>query len=251
MVVTIKAIKSLFLPPAINLLVVLFGFFLLKRSPKIAKSCIVLALVSLYIVSIAPVSSLLISNLEDIPPLPINITNQGEKAIVILGGGRYYSTPEYFTDTVTSSSLERLRYGALLKKKTGLPILVSGGRLDYETLSEADLMEHALNESFNTKTRWKEGKSLNTAENAIYTAQLLKRLNIDHIYLVTHAWHMKRAVMMFEQTGLIVTPAPTAYELSKSLQFSLKDIIPSSSDLSASNLALHEYLGLLWYTLRY
>ncbi len=251
MLLIIKEIKYLLLPPAVNLLLLLSGLLLLRRAPKTARACLALGVLSLYLLSIPPVSRLLLSGLEDIPPLPATLTHRGEQAIVILGGGRYAEAPEYGGDTVGSGTLARLRYGAFIARQSGLPVLVSGGRLREEALSEAELMQQVLAQSFNTQTTWKDTRSRNTAENALYSAEILRRAQIRHVYLITHARHMRRAVLMFEQMGIEVTPAPTAY-LHPTMRATLAgQFIPKSAALSASSLALHEYLGLLWYRLRY
>lgn len=251
MVALIKALKSALFPPAINLFFIVIGLLLIKRFPKAGKACVVLSLLSLYVVSITPTSKLLLGTLEDIPALPRQVVSQGEQAIVVLGGGTRADAPEYDSDTVNSFSLERLRYAADIHKQTSLPLLVTGGRLHNEKLSEAELMQRALDNSFHVPTKWIESKAQNTAENAIYSAAMLKPEVISHIYLVTHAWHMKRAVAMFEQQGFTVTPAPTAYASQASRRSLFSQLIPESSAMSLSNWALHEYLGLLWYRLRY
>ena len=252
MLLIIKEIKYLLLPPAVNLLLLLSGLLLLRRAPKTARACLALGVLSLYLLSIPPVSRPLLSGLEDIPPLPATLTHRGEQAIVILGGGRYAEAPEYGGDTVGSGTLARLRYGAFIAGQSGLPVLVSGGRLRREeALSEAELMQQVLAQSFNTKTTWKDTRSRNTAENALYSAKILRRAQIRHVYLITHARHMRRAVLMFEQMGIEVTPAPTAY-LHPTMRATLAgQFIPKSATLSASSSALHEYLGLLRYRLRH
>ena len=47
-----------------------------------------------------------------------------------------------------AESLERVRYAARLHRDTGLPLLVTGGRLFGETGDEATLMKQALTEDF-------------------------------------------------------------------------------------------------------
>ena len=170
---------------------------------------------------------------------------------MVLGGGRYYGTPEYYGDTVNSWTLERLRYTAELGKKTGLPVLVTSGRLHQENLSEAELMAGVLEESFNQTVTWQERSSRNTAENAKYSADLLRDEGIRKIYLVTHAFHMRRALREFNKTGLQVTPAPTSFSFSDPVLFTIGNFIPSASQLRWSSIALHEYAGILWYQIRY
>jgi len=54
-----------------------------------------------------------------------------------------------------------------------------------------------------------ENDSENTAENAFYSAEILREKNIKTIILVTSAMHMPRSVALFEAQGLNVIPAPT------------------------------------------
>jgi uncharacterized SAM-binding protein YcdF (DUF218 family) len=147
-------------------------------------------------------------------------------------------------------TFERLRYGATVHRKTGLPILVSGGAPDSMSPPEAKIMEKALLDFFKIKTRWKEPQSRTTLENMIFSRKLLSADGIDTIYLVTHSWHMRRAAWAFEQAGITVIPAPHNFTR-LSGNNSIFGYFPSSNGLSMSSLALHEYLGLIWYKLMY
>ena len=54
-----------------------------------------------------------------------------------------------------------------------------------------------------------EGKSRNTLENARFSANLLKKRDLQPPYvLVTSAFHMRRALMIFKKAGVNVTPYP-------------------------------------------
>ena len=154
-------------------------------------------------------------------------------AIVVLGQGRYRSAVEYEgKDTVSVGSLARIRYAAWLHRKTGLPILTTGGKPNGAKISEALLMSEVLQKEFGVPVRWLEEESLNTWENALFSAQILRKERITTIFLVTHGIHMARAVWSFERSGLQVIPAPT--------------LISAGMDE-----VVHEYFGLLWYYLRY
>ncbi len=244
-------IKALVLPPAIQLVMALAGAALWLRWRRIGTLLVAIALVSLYLFSIYPVSKALLISLEVHPPLSEAVTAGGRQAIVVLGGGRYPEAPEYPGDTVGAHTLERLRYAAALQRKTNLPILVSGGTVYGRRVSEADLMKNVLEEDFDTGVDWTETRSRNTAENAEYSARVLKEDGIDSIFLVTHAVHMRRSVRAFEQTGLEVTPAPTAYGYYKLNQPELPWFVPTLEALNGSHAALYEYFGLLWYRIRY
>ena len=69
------------------------------------------------------------------------------------------------------------------------------------------------------------------------------------IVLVTHAWHMARAVQAFEQNGFEVVPAATGYQ-TQSVPL-LLEFVPHASAMEDSRRALHELLGRIWYLIRY
>lgn len=87
-----------------------------------------------------------------------------------------------------------------------------------------------------------EQGSANTYESAIH---LREQLAGKQFYLVTSAGHMPRALRAFRQQGLLAVPAPTDYLTSPSWRD--LSMAPSGQHLAISDLAIHEYLGLLWY----
>jgi uncharacterized SAM-binding protein YcdF (DUF218 family) len=66
--------------------------------------------------------------------------------------------------------------------------------------------------------------------------------------LVTHAWHLRRAVPLFQQQGLIVIPAGVQFADTR-IDTPL-DLLPDPAGFRDSYFALHEWLGILWYKLR-
>jgi len=84
--------------------------------------------------------------------------------------------------------------------------------------------------------------------NTAASAEHLRLLTADrHIFLVTSAGHMRRAVGVFRKNGLIPVPAPTDYQLPKSVRHA--SWVTSATHLQASDLAVHEYIGMAWYRL--
>ena len=111
-------------------------------------------------------------------------------------------------------------------------------------------MNSSLSEELASPAHWLEPKSRNTAENAAFSAVLLKEQKIERILLVTHAWHMPRAYGAFNHEGLKVTPAPTVFEAPEHVERNINHFLPSAHALSKSQFALHEYLGQFWYWLK-
>lgn len=239
----LRILETLALPPGSLLILAGLGLWLHRRM------IVATALLLLYLAAIPAVSGWLCRKLEIYPPLdPKHLPTA--QAIVVLGATRYRDAPEYGGDTVASLGLERLRYAVWLKRRTHLPILVSGGRPLNEERAEAQLMQEVLTE-WDTPARWLETESRNTFENAQNSAAILKRQGIETIFLVTSAFHLPRAVEAFEHAGLKVIPAGTRFTRPGPLESGLLAFIPTPSALCRTSLALHEIFGRWWYRLRY
>ncbi|HEX8961741.1 MAG TPA: YdcF family protein [Rhodocyclaceae bacterium] len=236
-----KLLSALVLPPAGPLLLALFGVWLAGRHPRTGRGIAALALLALLAMSFPPVAEGLMHGLQDRPPISAQDLARAQ-AIVILGGGNYDGAPEYGTDTVNRWTLERLRYGAYLQRRSGLPILVTGGA-PFGGKPEGEAMKEAIERDLGGKVRWAESKASDTAENAAYCTSLLKADGISRIALVSSAWHLKRAAQLFERQGLEVLPAPTGFTTTSPSLF--ERLRPSIGSFSASSEALHEWLGLL------
>jgi len=250
-----RLIEIIIFPPGVNLVLIIAGYLLLKRSKKMALGLFAISLVSLYLLALPSVSNILNSSLQTVQPLTQSqvkaYTDQDRQdlAIVVLSGGRISLAPEYGDiDTVSAMTLQRIQYAAWLHRKTNIPILLSGGSVFGEATAEAVLMNQTMLSAFNIAPKWIEFESKNTAQNAQFSAKILQKNNVREVLLVTHANHMQRARLEFEKTGLTVVPAPTVFNLSRPSWY---DYFPNAKALYASQMALHEKVGRLWYALRY
>lgn len=88
-----------------------------------------------------------------------------------------------------------------------------------------------------------EENSLNTRQNAAFSATLLKARGISHILLVTSAMHMPRAMALFAAQGLQVTPAPTDFEAIQAPPPGLLAWLPDALALDRSGRAMKEIVG--------
>jgi len=241
---------NLILPPSNLFLLGGIGWLLRKRKPKLGKSLMALSVALLFALSMPIVANNLMRLLEqDIHPLQPSDT-QAAEAIVILGGGVYHDAPEYGADTINGLTLERLQYGAYLQRQTGLPILVTGGRPE-GGVPEGEMMRRTLEQEFKVPVRWAETRSFDTAQNAQFSAAILKAAGIHKVLLVSHAWHLPRARIEFEKQGLSTTPAPTRFGFvpAKRTDFDIFDYLPHARALLKSYYAMHEGVGIVWYKL--
>lgn len=242
-----NAIASAVIPPGLLLLVALWGLLALRRRPLLGKSLLSLALVALYALSTQYVADALLQALE--PPARDPLANLGGQAIVVLSGGRYFRAPEYGTDTVNAHALVRLRYAAHLHRATRKPILTAGGSPEGAPLGEAVHMKTVLNRDFQVPVAWVEDQSRTTLENARLSHRILGAEGIRTIYLVTHAWHMPRARLAFENAGFSVIPAATGY--ATRFRLTLLDFVPDAGALHDSSRFFHEIIGIAWYQLQF
>jgi len=89
-----------------------------------------------------------------------------------------------------------------------------------------------------------ETASKTTEESAIN----LKPMLSEPFFLITSAGHMRRSLAVLEAQGLRPIPVPTDYQGPKDWRNA--ELRPSPQSLFASDLAMHEYIGWLWYRLK-
>ena len=73
-------------------------------------------------------------------------------------------------------------------------------------------------------------------------------IGVDRVLLVTHSWHMRRAILAFEAHGFQVVPAPTMFHGVP--PEGLDGWTPSAKALRHTSWALHEWIGRLYYSTR-
>ena len=250
-----RIVTSLPVPPVNTLLLLIAGlFFLLGKRRKLGLVLVAGGTLLYLALSMPIVADTLCRSVETYPPLTeqdLALAATRAEAIVVLAGG-WRRAPEYGgEDTVNSRSLQRLRYGAYLHRRTGLPLALVGGRVSGRPPSEARMMAQVLRTDFGLEAKWLEGESRNTAENADAIASLLGAEGIHRVLLVTHAFHMPRAVPQFEAGGLEVVPAPMGFLAGPEFRFTPSMLWPDLKSLQRSYFGLHELIGRAWYALRY
>jgi uncharacterized SAM-binding protein YcdF (DUF218 family) len=251
-IVLTRVLETLLFLPGITILLI-GAAIILWRHRSIARVLVIAALAILYVGSAPLFADFLLGSLEEDGALHTSELQQRQaQAIVVLGAGRYKDAPEYGGETISRITLQRVRYGAWLARRTDLPVLVSGGSPGGGSQTpEAELMREILVNELHIREVWTENDSRTTYENARFCAEILKNKGIHRIYLVTNAWHMPRAVYSFRNMGVEVIAAPTGFADIDYRDEGFMAWLPSYRALQRTDLALHEYAGLFWYRLRY
>jgi uncharacterized SAM-binding protein YcdF (DUF218 family) len=243
-----KAIlEALTLPPIVFVVLIVAGLLLRGTWRRFGRRLTWVSLTALILFGMPVVSGNLLRTLESglpVTPPPGN----PPQAIVVLSAEMIRTHQETLGYRPGLLTLDRLRTAAAMHRRTGLPILVSGGTGQVGSASLAAVMAQSLKDDFQTPARWIEDKSTDTWENASDSAAILRAEGITSIYLVTHSWHMRRALVAFQHTGLTVTAAPTS--LDDPLGPELDDFLPRTAGWQAGYYATHEWIGYAWYKLR-
>ncbi len=230
----------------LGILALLFMFFHWRRA---ALCCGILATAWLYLCSTALAANWLMGTLEDdFRPKALSVVQKAD-AIVVLGGATRGDT-HWSSLGDLNQAADRLVYAVQLYRAGRAPMILVSGGAQPGARAEAQLMEEIL-EVMGVSPRkvLRESESRDTYQNALYSALLLEGKGAKKILLVTSAFHMRRAVPLFQQQGLEVIPAPTDYQRLVA-DPAVPPWLPSVDDLARTTSALKEYVGYEVYRFR-
>lgn len=171
-------------------------------------------------------------------------------AIVVLGGGMGVHAKCGAAEMYGSA--DRVWTGARLWKAGKAPVMtLSGGDVEASTvplLQDFGVDKEALRYFSDAR---------NTEEEArLIEEELVKSRGNGgerpRIILVTSAWHMPRAKMLFERVGFEVVPAPTDFEMSAACErgIGIGDFFPNCEALSRNSWAIKEWVARFCYWLK-
>lgn len=213
--------------------------------PSRARRYLTLCLLMTSLLAWPPCEYLLSRPLEGRYPLRPFSTPAGSGAIVVFGSSvspAQFERPYPLPDQET---FERCQYAAWIFRKTGLPVLVSGG---VGTRSVAATMRELLVEAgVPAEMIWLEDRSRSTHENAAFSARVLRQREVHRVVLVVDARSMLRAAGCLRHEGMEIVAAPSRFRYLSAI---VEDWIPGWSALKGNEITLHETLGLLWYRFR-
>jgi uncharacterized SAM-binding protein YcdF (DUF218 family) len=240
-------ILALAMPPTGFLLLVVLALLMRGTWRRTGRRLAWASLIALLLFGMPVVSYSMMFVLETGLPLTAP-PDHPPQAIIVLGAEVIRAHTEKLGIRPGLLTLDRLRTAAALHRRTGLPILVTGGTTQPDASPVGLIMAQSLTEDFQTPPRWVEAKSSDTWENARFSANILRAEGITSVYVVTHSWHMRRAILAFQGTGLTVTAFPTSPD--DPIGFVLYDFLPRASGWQTGFFALHEWIGYAWYALR-
>ena len=262
-----RLFNHFFLPPGLFILILIAAlvFYFLKQK-KVFVILVAVCFMLIYILSIEPVKNLLLAPLEGYAEeygLTFDIFSNGKNSsgyytkggvIVVLGGGINEYSPDFGgAPTPLPDASKRTVYAYLLYKKTGMPVITSGGRrlgLKASTPEGYVLKDLLIRFGVPAEKIIAETDSKNTFENIRSVKKIMKNRGFNKAFIVTSAYHIKRTMWICKIEGLNAVPVPTDYKISRS-GYSIESLFPSPLSLYDSAKALHEYFGIVYYRLIY
>lgn len=243
-----KLLSLLAYPLTLSLLLVLLAIPLM-RWQGLAKAMLALAFCWLYACSTALVADFLMASLEDdYRPRAMSVLPAAD-AIVVLGGGTRGDT-HWSSMADLNTAADRIPHGLALYKAGKAPLVLVTGGSTTGTRPEAEQIGDYLKlMGLPSSALLLERQSLDTRQNAAYSRVLLEGRGVRSVLLVTSAYHMRRAVPLFQRAGFEVIPAPTDFQRLVGKP-AVPRWLPRVDDLGRSTRAIREHVGFVYYRLR-
>ncbi|MGG9970960.1 YdcF family protein [Ferruginibacter sp. SUN002] len=185
-------------------------------------------------------------------PKPRDVSKDNTYSCGILLGG--FASPDENNNGYFNATSDRfIQIVKLYQQKKIQHILISGGngKRSNKDFTEGDWVRKELHEmGIPDSVILYEDKSNNTAENAANTKKLLDTAGLKAPYLlVTSAYHMPRASLIFKNAGVKTVSFPCNYTVGNA-GYHLDGIIPSPENLLSWDKYLKESAAYVIYKIK-
>lgn len=232
-------------PLPLALILICLGLLLLRITAhgRAARVLLVLGISVALAATFGPVADMLLRPLETRYPaiLDASILRPAPQYVAVLGSGYYPRVGLPVTAALDAVGLVRLTEGVrLLRQLPGSRLIVSGGpqRDEPPVARGYALAAAALGVAADSMILLDTPRDTAAEMRALHS-----RIGDAAVLLVTSAAHMPRAMALAHREGLHATAAPTGNLMQRSSAWAAP--LPSGSSLRKSEIALHEYEGLL------
>jgi uncharacterized SAM-binding protein YcdF (DUF218 family) len=140
---------------------------------------------------------------------------------------------------------------ALFKAGKAQKLVFTGGKMPWDKAKKTEgdvLKEYAISNGIPTEKIFVTKDVMNTADEAVAVKELISPSK--RIILVTSAYHMYRAKMLFEKQGFEVIPYKVDYKSAGKSAITVIDFLPSAGNLAVSETGIREVIGRLFYSFR-
>ena len=237
------------MPPGIFVILLTALAAKLFRIDKKLSLIVFVGTVIFYLLCTSLVAERFMGWLEKFYMPPAQVETSGADVIVLLGGGAISQVPDVDgVGALCASPANRLLTAVRLQKILDVPILISGGHVYSESGAEAEISARVLKSLGVADDKILiETKSVNTTQNARYSAEILRDKNFKKPLLVTSAFHMKRALLNFNLCNFEPIPYPTDFTVAHNPTFHYTKLRPRAEALLLNVTVMQEVLR-TWVT---
>lgn len=239
-----KMIAYCFEPFGMVFIFFLLGlYFLFLNKSGRSKLFLSLSFSLLFLYSYPPFSNHLVSNLEN--RYPKYDYKQDVKYIHVLGNGHNHDLTQPLSSQISDAGIKRDLEAILIHLNTKNSKLVFTGYAGKTDISNAKMnAKLAIALGVDEKNIIINPEPKDTKEEVLFMKTLV---GDEPFVLVTSATHMPRSMILFKSLGLNPIAAPTNFYKE---EFKGYFKFPNIESFNKSQVAMHEYLGILWAKLR-
>jgi uncharacterized SAM-binding protein YcdF (DUF218 family) len=244
-----KVLWALVAPVNLALALAILGVLFIPRHPRGGRFAALVGLGAMIVAATTPLGPMMIRPLEGRFPAPA-ADAAAPYGIIVLGGAIDDLVSDARGQVVLREGGSRLTEAAALARRyPGARIVYTGGS---SALSGADSKEAEQGRDLLIRlgvdpTRIAvETRSRNTYENAQFTAAMVDPKPEQDWWLVTSAYHMPRAMGLFQKAGFSARAYPVDYHTygdARDLTYNLNPV----EGLRTFELGVHEWVGLFAY----
>jgi uncharacterized SAM-binding protein YcdF (DUF218 family) len=218
-----------------------------RRSGAIVSAVASIALVT---AALSPLGNMLLTPQEQRFP-EMKFPDQGIDGIIVLGGSYDSQSHGYLSTIVLEEDTEPMAVMVELARRYPKAQIIFSGGTDPSNPgpSEAAIVkQYFVSFGIAADRILIEERSLTTEENARFTANLIHPTPSSRWLLVTSAYHMPRAVGTFRKAGFNVSAFSVGLR-THGWQDMWRPASTAADNLRRVDIAVHEWLGLLFYRL--
>ena len=241
-----KILPLIFSPLFFIISLIIFG--LIIGSKKISLTGVII----LVILSMPIVSDKLIAYLESDYELIKPSKVESADAVVVLSGMVKTIQTKNGLDYEWSEAADRIFAGIDLFKLNKAPVLIlTGGKLPWSIgVPEGEYLRDV---AIDLGVPKKDILITENVENTDQEAKAIKKillLDNPKVILVTSAFHMPRAQLVFEAAGINVIPFPVDFIIGAE-KLTFMSFIPSAGSFASTSFFVREMIGRTYYSLKY
>ena len=218
-------------------------YFLFTKRETSSKIFLSFGFVLMFLYSYPPFSNFLVSNLENKYSKYDYKTDV--KYIHVLGNAHNTDKEQPLSSQIGSTSVKRDIEGIIIHSRIKNSKLIFTGYKGKTNISTAQMNANlAMALGVDKDNIIISSKPKDTKEEAEFTKTIV---GSSPFVLVTSATHIPRAMMLFRSLGMNPIPAPTNFYKK---EFDGYMQLPTVGNFQNSEIAMHEYIGIIWSNLK-